>query len=181
MTAAFGHGISIQPLQLAAAVAALVNGGMLVEPTFFKRDREAATAVSRRVITEKTSESMRYLMRLNVTEGTATKANAPGYRVGGKTGSAEKVVDGRYSRDHRLTTFVGAFPMDDPRYVLLVMLDEPQPTKNTYGFATAGWNAVPTAGKIVERVGALLGVEPKITPEEAVKLAKQVNAGTLGD
>jgi cell division protein FtsI (penicillin-binding protein 3) len=181
MTAAFGHGISIQPLQLAAAVAALVNGGMLVEPTFFKRDREAATAVSRRVITEKTSESMRYLMRLNVTEGTATKANAPGYRVGGKTGSAEKVVDGRYSRDHRLTTFVGAFPMDDPRYVLLVMLDEPQPTKDTYGFATAGWNAVPTAGKIVERVGALLGVEPKITPEEAVKLAKQVNAGTLGD
>jgi cell division protein FtsI (penicillin-binding protein 3) len=181
MTAAFGHGISIQPLQLAAAVAALVNGGMLVEPTFFKRDREAATAVSRRVISEKTSESMRYLMRLNVTEGTATKANAPGYRVGGKTGSAEKVVDGRYSRDHRLTTFVGAFPMDDPRYVLLVMLDEPQPTKDTYGFATAGWNAVPTAGKIVERVGALLGVEPKITPEEAVKLAKQVNAGTLGD
>ena len=71
--------------------------------------------------------------------------------------------------------------MDDPRYVLLVMLDEPQPTKDTYGFATAGWNAVPTAGKIVERVGALLGVEPKITPEEAVKLAKQVNAGTLGD
>ena len=181
MTAAFGHGISIQPLQLAAAVAALVNGGMLVEPTFFKRDREAATAVSRRVISEKTSESMRYLMRLNVTEGTATKANAPGYRVGGKTGSAEKVVDGRYSRDHRLTTFVGAFPMDDPRYVLLVMLDEPQPTKETYGFATAGWNAVPTAGKIVERVGALLGVEPKITPEEAVKLAKQVDAGTLGD
>jgi cell division protein FtsI (penicillin-binding protein 3) len=181
MTAAFGHGISIQPLQLAAAVAALVNGGMLVEPTFFKRDREAATAVSRRVISEKTSESMRYLMRLNVAEGTATKANAPGYRVGGKTGSAEKVVDGRYSRDHRLTTFVGAFPMDDPRYVLLVMLDEPQPTKETYGFATAGWNAVPTAGKIVERVGALLGVEPKITPEEAVKLAKQVDAGTLGD
>jgi cell division protein FtsI (penicillin-binding protein 3) len=181
MTAAFGHGISIQPLQLAAAVAAFVNGGIMIEPTFFKRDQEAARAVSRRVISEKTSALMRYLLQLNVTEGTATKANAPGYRVGGKTGSAEKVVDGRYSRDHRLTTFVGAFPMDDPKYVLLVLLDEPQATPDTYGFATAGWNAVPTAGKIVQRIGAILGVEPRITPEEAAKLASKANAGTIGD
>jgi cell division protein FtsI (penicillin-binding protein 3) len=181
MTASFGHGISIQPLQLASAVAALVNGGILIEPTFFTRDREAAKAVSRRVINEQTSATMRYLLRLNVTEGTATKANAPGYRVGGKTGSAEKVVAGKYSRDHRLTTFVGAFPMDNPQYILLVMLDEPQPTPDTYGFATAGWNAVPTAGRIVERIGLLLGVEPKITPDEATKLAKNVNVGTIGD
>jgi cell division protein FtsI (penicillin-binding protein 3) len=116
-----------------------------------------------------------------VTEGTATKAEAPGYRVGGKTGSAEKVVGGRYSRDHRLTTFVGAFPMDDPRYAVLVLLDEPQAVAGTYGFATAGWNAVPTAGRIIARIGSMLGVAPEITAEEAVKLAKKTDAGTIGD
>jgi cell division protein FtsI (penicillin-binding protein 3) len=181
MTAAFGHGISIQPLQLASAVAAFVNGGLLIEPTFFKRDKEAAAAVSRRVISAKTSETMRYLLQLNVTEGTATRANAPGFRVGGKTGSAEKVIAGRYSRDHRLTTFVGAFPMDEPQFVLLVLLDEPQAAPDTQGFATAGWNAVPAAGKIIERIATILGVEPKITPVDALRLATQVQAGTIGD
>jgi cell division protein FtsI (penicillin-binding protein 3) len=181
MTASFGHGLSIQPLQLLAAVAAFVNGGVLTEPTFFKRDEEAAKAVSRRIISERTSGLMRYLMELNVSQGTATKASAPGYRVGGKTGSAEKVVGGRYSGDHRLTTFVGAFPMDQPRYALLVMLDEPQPTKETFGFATAGWNAVPTAGRIVRRIAPILGIEPKISPEDALKLAEQVRPGTAGD
>jgi cell division protein FtsI (penicillin-binding protein 3) len=181
MTAAFGHGISIQPLQLASAVAAFVNGGLLIEPTFFERGVEEASAVSRRVISEKTSETMRYLLRLNVAEGTATKADAPGYRVGGKTGSAEKVVGGRYSRDHRLTTFVGAFPIDNPRYVVLVLLDEPQAVAGTYGFATAGWNAVPTAGRIIARIGSMLGVRPEITVEEAVKLARKADAGTIGD
>ena len=181
MTADFGHGISIQPLQLASAVAAFVNGGMMIEPTFFKRGVAEAGAASRRVISEKTSATMRYLMRLNVTEGTATKADTPGYRVGGKTGSAEKVVGGRYSRDHRLTTFVGAFPMDNPRYAVLVLLDEPQAVAGTYGFATAGWNAVPTAGRIIARIGSMLGVAPEITAEEAVKLAKKADAGTIGD
>jgi cell division protein FtsI (penicillin-binding protein 3) len=181
MTAAFGHGISIQPLQLASAVAAFVNGGLLIEPTFFKRRVEEAAALSRRVISEKTSATMRYLLRLNVTEGTATKADAPGYRVGGKTGSAEKVVGGRYSRDHRLTTFVGAFPIDNPRYVVLVLLDEPQAVAGTYGFATAGWNAVPAAGRIIARIGSMLGVTPEITAQEAVKLARKADAGTIGD
>jgi cell division protein FtsI (penicillin-binding protein 3) len=181
MTAAFGHGISIQPLQLASAVAAFVNGGLLIEPTFFKRRVEEAAALSRRVISEKTSATMRYLLRLNVTEGTATKADAPGYRVGGKTGSAEKVVGGRYSRDHRLTTFVGAFPIDNPRYVVLVLLDEPQAVAGTYGFATAGWNAVPAAGRIIARIGSMLGVTPEITAQEAVKLAGKADAGTIGD
>jgi cell division protein FtsI (penicillin-binding protein 3) len=181
MTASFGHGLSIQPLQLLAVVAAFVNGGLLTEPTFFKRDEEAAKAVSRQIISERTSGFMRYLMELNVTQGTATKAAAPGYRVGGKTGSAEKVMNGRYSGDHRLTTFVGAFPMDKPRYALLVMLDEPQPTKETFGFATAGWNAVPAAGRIVRRIGPILGVEPEISPEDAITLAEQIKPGTAGD
>jgi cell division protein FtsI (penicillin-binding protein 3) len=181
MTASFGHGLSIQPLQLASAVAAFVNGGKLVEPTFLKRDVEATGVAARRVIGEDTSRQMRYLLELNVEEGTATKARVPGFRIGGKTGSAEKVVDGRYSRDHRLTTFVGAFPMDEPRYVAFIMLDEPQPLPETYGFATAGWNAVPTAGKIVQRIAPLLGLRPKPSPEDAVKLAGKTEPGTAGD
>lgn len=181
MTASFGHGLSIQPLQLATAVAAFVNGGTLVEPTFLKRDAEGAGAAARRVIGEDTSRQMRYLLELNVKEGTATKAQVPGFRIGGKTGSAEKVVGGRYSRDHRLTTFVGAFPMDRPQYVVFIMLDEPQPASETYGFATAGWNAVPTAGKIVQRIAPLLGVRPKLSPEDAIKLAGKTEPGTAGD
>jgi cell division protein FtsI (penicillin-binding protein 3) len=181
MTASFGHGLSIQPLQLASAVAAFVNGGRLVDPTFLKRETDGAGIVSRRVISEATSRQMRYLLELNVKEGTATKASVPGYRIGGKTGSAEKVIDGRYSGDHRLTTFVGAFPMDEPQYVVVVMLDEPQPTPETYGFATAGWNAVPTAGKIVQRIAPLLGVRPKLSPGDAVKLAGKTEPGTAGD
>jgi cell division protein FtsI (penicillin-binding protein 3) len=181
MTASFGHGLSIQPLQLAAAVAAFVNGGMLVEPTFLRRDAETASVAARRVISEDTSRQMRYLLELNVKEGTATKAHVPGYRIGGKTGSAEKVVGGRYSGDHRLTTFVGAFPMDKPQYVVFVMLDEPQPTPETHGFATAGWNAVPAAGRIVQRIAPLLGVRPQISPEDAVKLAQKTEPGTAGD
>jgi cell division protein FtsI (penicillin-binding protein 3) len=181
MTASFGHGLSIQPLQLASAVAAFVNGGRLVDPTFLKREADGAGIVSRRVISEATSRQMRYLLELNVKEGTATKASVLGYRIGGKTGSAEKVIDGRYSGDHRLTTFVGAFPMDEPQYVVVVMLDEPQPTPETYGFATAGWNAVPTAGKIVQRIAPLLGVRPKLSPGDAVKLAGKTEPGTAGD
>ena len=181
MTASFGHGLSIQPLQLASAVAAFVNGGRLVDPTFLKREADGAGIVSRRVISEATSRQMRYLLELNVKEGTATKASVLGYRIGGKTGSAEKVIDGRYSGDHRLTTFVGAFPMDEPQYVVVVMLDEPQATPETYGFATAGWNAVPTAGKIVQRIAPLLGVRPKLSPGDAVKLAGKTEPGTAGD
>ncbi|MDP9138040.1 MAG: penicillin-binding protein 2 [Pseudomonadota bacterium] len=181
MTAAFGHGLSIQPLQLVRAAAAFVNGGTLIEPTFLKRDREAVAALSERIISEKTSATMRHLLRLNVEKGTATKADAPGYRVGGKTGSAEKVVGGRYSRNHRLTTFLGAFPMDDPKYVLLVLLDEPQATAETFGFATAGWNAVPTAGTIVSRIAPILGVESRVTAAEAAELANRHGAGIAGD
>jgi cell division protein FtsI (penicillin-binding protein 3) len=115
---------------------------------------------------------MRYLFRLNVEKGTAAKAEAPGYRVGGKTGTAEKVVNGRYNRNRLLNSFIGAFPMDDPAYVILIMLDEPKPLPETYGFATSGWNAVPTAGKIIRRIAPLLGIEPQLTEEDRKKLAK---------
>ncbi len=171
-TAAFGHGFAVQPLQGAAVVAGLLNGGHMMTPTFLKRNAEDAMAMAQTIVKPSTTEALRYLFRLNATEGSAAKANVIGYRVGGKTGTAEKVVNGRYSKDKRLASFIGAFPMDKPKYLLLVMLDEPKPTPETYGFATSGWNAVPTAGKIIERLAPMLGVEPVFTPEDLEKLAK---------
>jgi cell division protein FtsI (penicillin-binding protein 3) len=172
-TAAFGHGFAVQPLQGLSVVADLINGGMSIPPTFLKRTKEEAEVLSHRIVKPETSEKMRYLFRLNVLEGTGTKADVLGYRVGGKTGTAEKVIHGRYSKDKSLATFIGAFPMDKPKYAIFVMLDEPQATPETFGFATAGWNAVPTAAKIIERVAPLLGVAPVFTAEDLAKLAKQ--------
>ena len=132
--------------------------------------------MAHRIVKPETSEKMRYLFRLNVTEGTASKADVIGYRVGGKTGTAEKVIGGRYSKTKVLATFIGAFPMEKPRYAIFVMLDEPQAIPGTYGFQTAGWNAVPTAAAIIERVAPMLGITPQFTPEDLVKLAKQAKA-----
>ena len=171
-TAAFGHGFAVQPLQGISVVTGLLNGGMLMTPTFLKRDKAEAEAMATRIVSPATSEKMRYLFRLNATEGTARKADVIGYRIGGKTGTAEKVINGRYSKDHRLTSFIGAFPMDAPRYVLIVMLDDPQPTTETMGQATSGWNAVPTAGRLVERIAPMLGIKPVITAEDRKKLDK---------
>ena len=175
-TAAFGHGFAVQPLQGAAVVAGLLNGGYLMTPTFLRRSPEEAMAMAKQIVKPTTSETMRYLFRLNAADGTASKADVIGYRVGGKTGTAEKVVNGRYSKEKRLTSFIGAFPMDDPRYLVLVMLDEPKPTPETYGFATSGWNAVPAAAKIIERIAPMLGVEPRFTAEDLEKLEKQKKA-----
>lgn len=167
MTIAFGHGLSIAPLQAVEAGAALVNGGSLIPPTFLPRSAEAASALARQVIAPETSDKMRYLMRLNVVKGTAKKADVPGYSVGGKTGTAEKVVNGRYSGNKVLTTFLSTFPTDDPKYLVFVMLDEPQGTKETYGYRTSGWNVAPTAGRIVARVAPILGVVPRLEPLDA--------------
>jgi cell division protein FtsI (penicillin-binding protein 3) len=172
-TAAFGHGFAVQPLQGASVVAGLLNGGVLIPPTFIKRDRSEAEGLGKRVVKRDTSEKLRYLFRLNVEKGTASKADVIGYRIGGKTGTAEKVVNGRYAHDQRLNAFIGAFPMEAPRYVILVLLDNPQPLPETYGFATAGWNAVPTGGRIIERIAPMLGVAPLLTDEDRAKLAKQ--------
>ena len=171
-TAAFGHGFAVQPLQGAAVVAGLLNGGHMMTPTLLKRSGKEAMAMAKTIVKPDTSEKMRYLFRLNGIEGSASKADVIGYRVGGKTGTAEKVVNGRYSKDKRLASFIGAFPMDQPRYLILVMLDEPKATPETFGFATSGWNAVPTAGLIIERIAPMLGVAPVFTPEDLDKLAK---------
>jgi cell division protein FtsI (penicillin-binding protein 3) len=108
---------------------------------------------------------MRSLLRLVVMKGTGKNANAPGYRVGGKTGTAQKVIDGRYSQSVNITSFAGVFPMDDPRYVIVVMLDAPHATPETYGFTTAGWNAAPVVNKTVSRIAPMLGVAPDMNRE----------------
>ncbi|CCD88762.1 division-specific transpeptidase, penicillin-binding protein [Bradyrhizobium sp. ORS 285] len=161
VTIAFGHGMAVAPLQGVMGVSALVNGGLLIPPTFMKRTEAEAMAIAKRVIKPETSEKMRYLMRLNAEVGTARKADVKGYYIGGKTGTAEKVINGRYAKKKVLTLFTAVIPADKPKYQLLIMLDEPQPLKETYGFITSGWNAVPTAGNVISRIGPLLGIEPR--------------------
>ncbi len=162
MTIAFGHGLSVAPLQAVMGVAALMNGGILIPPTFLKRSEADAQALGKRVVKPETSAMMRYLMRLNVEKGTAAKADVPGYYIGGKTGTADKVVFGRYSKTKVLTDFMAVLPADQPRYLLLIMLDEPQALPETHGFKTSGWNAVPTGGAVVARIAPLLGIEPRM-------------------
>jgi cell division protein FtsI (penicillin-binding protein 3) len=162
MTIAFGHGLSVTPLQLAASALPLVNGGIGVTPTFLPRSAEEAMSTSPRVLKAQTSAAMLKLMRMNVAKGTGKRAEAEGYRVGGKTGTAEKVVGGRYSTSALITSFLAAFPTDDPQYLVLVMLDEPQRVAASNNHATAGVNAAPTVSKIVARIGPILGVPPKL-------------------
>lgn len=158
MTVGYGHGIAVSPVQLSGAVGALVNGGYSVKPTLLARDGMASS--DKRVIKQRTSLILQRLMRLNVVQGTGKKSAAPGYLVGGKTGTAEKAGRGGYRRKALLSSFVGAFPMNAPRYVVLAVLDEPQGTKATFGYATGGWTAAPIVGRVVSRVGPLLGVSP---------------------
>ena len=173
ITIAFGHGLSVAPLQAVMGVAALVNGGHLIPPTLLKRNEQEALAVSRQVIKPETSTMMRYLMRLNAEKGSATKVDVKGYYVGGKTGTADKVVNGRYSKTKVLTDFMAVVPADDPRYLVLVMLDEPQPLPETHGFTTAAWNAGPATARIISRIMPMLGVEPRfdLPPAEQQILA----------
>ena len=173
ITISFGHGMAVAPLQAVMGVSALANGGLLIPPTFLKRTEEEARAIAKRVIKPETSDKMRFLMRLNAEIGTAKKANVPGYYIGGKTGTAEKVVNGRYAKKKVLTAFTAILPADKPKYQLLIMLDEPQPLKETYGFITSGWNAVPTAGNVITRIGPLLGIEPRydLPPADRLILA----------
>jgi len=162
ITIAFGHGIAVAPLQATMAVGALMNGGKLIPPTFMKRTEEEAQKLAVQVIKPETSAMMRYLMRLNAEKGSAKKADVAGFYVGGKTGTAEKVINGRYSKTKLLTTFMAVLPADKPRYLITLLLDEPKGLPETHGFATSGWNAAPTAAKIIARVAPMLGLEPRL-------------------
>ena len=160
MTVGYGHGIAVTPLHLATGYATLFNGGVFHPARLVKVDRNHPVARGVRVFSEDTSYKMRALLRLVVTQGTGKKADAPGYRVGGKTGTAEKLLNGRYTSSAVVTTFAGVFPMDEPRYVIVAMLDDPKPTKDTYGFHTAGWNVAPVVSRTVSRIAPMLGVQP---------------------
>jgi cell division protein FtsI (penicillin-binding protein 3) len=124
-------------------------------------------AVGRRVMSERTSQEMRWLMRMVVRNGTGRKANASGYMVGGKTGTADKLVGRRYSNNARVASFIAAFPMDRPRYVIFAMVDEPKGNKSTHGYATGGWVAAPVVRQVVERLGPLFGIRPRVEEETA--------------
>jgi cell division protein FtsI (penicillin-binding protein 3) len=161
VTIAFGQGLNVAPIQALMAVAALVNGGNLMTPTFLTRTEAEARAVSHRVVSAQTSESMRYLMRANATHGSAGKADIPGYYVGGKTGTADKIVHGHYSQDRVFTTFMAAVPADKPQYLYMVLYDEPQGLPEDGGYHTAAWNAGRVTGRLIERIEPLLGVPPE--------------------
>ena len=161
ITISFGHGLSVEPLQAVMGIASLVNGGLLIPPTFLKRTEEEAKAVAKRVIKPETSVQMRYLMRLNAEKGSATKADIKGYYVGGKTGTAEKVVNGRYSKTKLLTDFMAILPADDPKYLVMVMLDEPQGLPETHGYATAAWNSGVATANVITKVAPMLGLMPR--------------------
>jgi cell division protein FtsI (penicillin-binding protein 3) len=160
-TASFGHGLSISPLHMARAIAAFVNGGNMVPPTLYKRSLTDAEALYERVISPETSAKIRYLMRLNALEGSGTRMNkfAAGYRAGGKTGTAEKVVKGRYDSAKTLAVFASAFPLDNPRYAMVILVDEPK-NENEQSGHTAGWNAGEATGRIIQQVAPMLGISP---------------------
>lgn len=160
ITISFGHGVSTTPLQTAVAGAALLNGGSLIEPTFLPRTVEEAQAASTKVIKKSTSDDMRFLFRWNGVNGSGRNARVPGFNVGGKTGTADKVVNGRYSNDANFNAFLAGFPIDDPRYVVLTFIDEPKTDKGN-GAALAGNTAAPMVRDIISRSAPLLGVEPK--------------------
>jgi cell division protein FtsI (penicillin-binding protein 3) len=154
MTSAFGHGIAVTPLHLAAAYAALVNGGVW-HPATLLRVADANAVPGRRVISQATSDRMRQLLRLVVTQGTGRAVDVPGYRVGGKTGTAEVASGGGYSKHTNVSTFAAAFPMDAPRYVVIVMLDSP-----VAAVTTAAYTSAPVVSRFITRAGPLLGVMP---------------------
>jgi len=175
MTIAFGHGISVTPLSFARGAAALVNGGILRPATLVKQPPGYAPQ-GQQVISAKTSEQMRKLMRLVVEHGTGTMAAAPGYVVGGKTGTADKVSGRHYAETRLLSSFVGVFPITDPKYLTLIMVDEPHPNKQSHGYATGGWTAAPATSRVIQRIAPLLGVEPVDEASPEVQRALMVES-----
>jgi cell division protein FtsI (penicillin-binding protein 3) len=176
-TIAFGHGLAVAPLQAMAAVAALVNGGTLITPTFLKRTEEEAKRSGVRVIKPETSEAMRFIMRLNGEKGSARKADVAGYFVGGKTGTAEKVINGRYAKNKNFTTFTAIAPSDKPKYLFLAIYDEPKGYAESGGYSTAAWNAGITTGKVIERTAPILGLPPRFeAPAQPFPLMARLGA-----
>lgn len=159
MTVSYGHGLAVTPLHLASAYAAMVNGGIWRPATLMKLDAKDAPR-GRRVFKESTSSRMRQMLRMISMYGTGRSANAPGYRIGGKTGSAEKNSGGVYNKTSLVSSFAAAFPLDRPRYVVVVLMDEPRGTAASSFQRTAAYTAAPVVGKLVPRIGPMLDVLP---------------------
>ncbi|MBB3316057.1 MULTISPECIES: penicillin-binding protein 2 [unclassified Rhizobium] len=168
VTISFGHGVSTTPLQTAVAGAALVNGGKLIEPTFLPRNREQADEVAEVVVKKTTSDDVRYLFKLNGIKGSGRNADVPGFNVGGKTGTADKVVNGRYATNLNFNAFLAAFPIDDPKYVVLTFCDEPH--NGEKGQNIAAYTAAPMVKNIIARAAPILGVEPKFGDDGSAML-----------
>ncbi|MDR6817187.1 cell division protein FtsI (penicillin-binding protein 3) [Neorhizobium sp. 2083] len=168
VTISFGHGVATTPLQTAVAAAALINGGTLIPPTFLPRSAEEATRMSRRVIKPSTGADMRYLFTWNGVKGSGRGAQVEGFHVGGKTGTADKVINGRYAKDINFNAFVAAFPMDKPKYIVLSIIDAPQ--TGEHGGRTAASTAAPMIKEIIGRSAPLLGVQPRFGPPDAPRL-----------
>ena len=182
MTIAFGQGLNVAPIQAVMAVSALVNGGKMMPPTFLMRSQAEADKISHRVVSEQTSESMRYLMRSNATHGSASFANIPGYYVGGKTGTADKIIHGHYSQDRVFTTFMAITPADKPKYLYLAIYDDPQAAPGDYGYHTAAWNAGRTTGALIRRIQPLEGVPPmKDAPTNPFPIIARLGYGADAD
>lgn len=164
VTIAYGHGVAVAPIQAVMATAATVNGGYLIPPTFLPRSSEKVRELAKPVLKPETSEALRFVMRLNATKGSATRAAIPGYFVGGKTGTADKNIHGHYQADKLFTTFMAVTPADKPRYLYLVVMDEPQAIPETMGFKTAGWNSGAVTGAVIERTAPMLGMTPRFDP-----------------
>ncbi|MEQ8388559.1 MAG: penicillin-binding protein 2 [Alphaproteobacteria bacterium] len=179
MTISFGHGLAVTPLQMATATSAIVNGGTLPRATLLAHDTDDRVETGPRIISPRTSEKMRHLLRLAVEHGTGSHAVAPGYLVGGKTGTAEKTSDGRYG-EGLLSSFSAAFPINDPRYVLVVLIDDPKGTKESFGYATGGWTAAPVVGSVVEKAAPLLGVRPTLRFQDPKFEELLTHVGTRG-
>jgi len=171
MTISYGHGVSVSPLQLAGGVSTLVNGG-IHRPVSLLKYRGPEAPAGERVLSAETSEKMRGLMRLVVQRGTGRNAASPGYLVGGKTGTAEKQKGGRYEKKSLISSFVGAFPIDNPRYVVLAIIDEPKGNKRTFNYATGGWVAAPVVGRMISRMAPMLGMAPRNVDEEDAQTAR---------
>ncbi len=159
ITISFGHGVSTTPLQTAVAAAALVNGGKLIQPTFLTRSRDAADLMARAVVRKSTSDDIRFLLDFNGSKGSGRAARVPGFDVGSKTGTADKVVNGRYSHTLNFNTFIAAFPIDDPQYVIMTFCDEPK--TGEHGGTISAYTAAPIARDIIARAAPILGIKPK--------------------
>ena len=162
ITIAFGQGLNVAPLQAMMAVGALSNGGQLITPTFLQRSEDEARATAPQVVRPEVSEALRYLMRLNAEKGSARTVDIRGYYVGGKTGTADKIIRGRYAKDRVFTTFMAIAPADKPRYLFLTLMDEPQGLPETQGYRTAAWNSGAVTGKIIECVANMLNLPPRL-------------------